>query len=349
MRNVFIFVILNSLFSLPLYAHGPTRQQVVESVVINAPVNKVWALVGDFSGFHMWHPAIQSIEMKSEHKRILTLAPDKKITEWLIKRDNEKMMLKYKIIDMSVIETFEFAGRRIEREVLPVNNYTGYLSVVAEGKGSKVTWKGKFYRSYMLNPPTPEGMSDKDATTVMSSLFQEGLDFLKDLLEKAETESASSEQTPDQGASAATTSATAASAPVLSSGTAVVATTSKSGFDPENAYQAHIQCEEGRTCKIDKFLLKGFRAFSQCQVCHGIDGNGSTIAPSLIEKLKQDISYDMFIDRVANGFQGQMGVMPPWRNNPNIMKKIDNLYAYLKARSDGVIPPGRLKRFSHRR
>lgn len=336
MRKVFIFVILSSLFSLPLYAHGPTRQQVVESVVINAPVNKVWALVGDFSGFHMWHPAIQSIEMKSEHKRILTLAPDKKITEWLIKRDNEKMMLKYKIIDMSVIETFEFAGRRIEREVLPVNTFTGYLSVVAEGKGSKVTWKGKFYRPYMLNPPTPEGMSDKDATTVMSSVFQEGLDFLKDLLEKAEAESASSEQTSKQGSAAATTSAAA-----------VVATKSKSGFDPDNAYQAHLQCEAGKTCKIDKFLLKGFRAFSQCQVCHGIDGNGSTIAPSLIEKLKEDMPYDLFVDRVANGFQGQMGVMPPWRNNPNIMKKIDNLYAYLKARSDGVIPPGRLKRFRH--
>ncbi len=349
MRKVFIFAILSSLFSLPLYAHGPTRQQVVESVVINAPVDKVWALVGDFSGLHKWHPAIQSTEMEGHFKRILTLAPDKKITEWLIKRDDDEMKLKYKIIDMSVLETFEFAGRRVEREVLPVNTYTGFLSVVAEGEGSKVTWKGKFYRPYMLNPPTPEGMSDKDATTTMTSVFQEGLDYLKDLLEKGETESASSDQAAKQEPSAATPSATAPSATAPSSGATVVATTSKAGFDPDNAYQAHIQCVEGRPCEIDKFLLKGFRAFSQCQVCHGIDGNGSTIAPSLLVKLKDDISYDLFLDRVANGFQGQMGVMPPWGNNPNIMKKIDNLYAYLKARSDGVIPAGRLRRFSHSR
>ena len=319
MRKICILVIFSSLFSLPLYAHGPTRQQVVESVVINAPVVKVWELVGDFSGLHKWHPAIQSTEMRGKYRRILSLDADKKITEILVRRDEEKMTLKYKIVDMSVTETFEFAGRRIERKVLPVNTYTGFLSVVVEGKGSKVTWKGKFYRPYMLNPPTPEGMSDKEATATMSGVYRAGLDNLKTLVEASVAESAAS------------------------------ASKSETGSGADNPYQAHIQCENGQKCKIDKFLLKGFRAFSQCQVCHGIDGNGSTIAPSLLEKLKDDITYEIFIDRVANGFQGQMGVMPPWRNNPNIMKKIDNLYAYLKARSDGVIPAGRLKRFKHKK
>ena len=338
MRKVFIFAIFISLFSLPLHAHGPTRQQVVESIVINAPVDKVWALVGDFSGLHKWHPAIESTEMEGEFKRILTLAPDKKITEWLINRDEKKMTLKYKIIDMSVMETFEFAGRRIEREVLPVNNYTGFFSVTAEGEGSKVTWKGKFYRPYMLNPPTPEGMSDKDATSTMSSVYKEGLDYLKDLLEKGGTESASASS--DQTAKLEPSAATASSAATA------VATNSTTGFDSDNSYQAHIKCyEEKKECKIDKFLLNGYRAFSQCQVCHGIDGNGSTVAPSLLAKLKKDITYDIFVDRVTNGFQGQVGVMPPWGHNPNIMKKMNNLYAYLKARSDGVIPAGRLRKF----
>lgn len=116
-------------------------------------------------------------------------------------------------------------------------------------------------------------------------------------------------------------------------------------FDAANSYQSHVQCTDGKDCKIDKFLLKGFRAFSQCQVCHGIDGNGSTIAPSLLSKLDSDITYEIFVDRVANGFTGQMGVMPPWKDNPNVMKNMNNLYAYLKARADGVIPAGRLKKF----
>lgn len=318
MRNSFIFVLLGCLFSMPVYAHGPTRQQVVESVVINVPAVKVWEMVGDFSGLHKWHPAIQSTQMQGKFRRILSLDADKKITEVQLRRDQEKMILKYKIIDMSVTETFEFAGRQIERKVLPVNTYTGILSVAVEGKGSKVTWKGKFYRPYLLNPPTPEGMSDKEATAVMASVYRGGLDNLKKLMEAASADIS--------GASESSTSSAS-----------------------DNPYQTHIQCVDGQKCKIDKFLLKGFRAFSQCQVCHGIDGNGSTIAPSLIAKLKSDISYDDFVDRVTNGFQGQMGVMPPWGNNPNIMKNMDNLYAYLKARSDGVIPAGRLKRFKHKK
>lgn len=108
-------------------------------------------------------------------------------------------------------------------------------------------------------------------------------------------------------------------------------------------YEGHVKCEGG-SCKIDTFMIKGFRTFGQCQVCHGIDGGGSTIAPSLLLKLQQ-LDHATFVDRVTNGFKGQIGVMPPWKENPNIMNNIENLYAYLKARSDGVIPAGNLERF----
>lgn len=111
----------------------------------------------------------------------------------------------------------------------------------------------------------------------------------------------------------------------------------------ENPYDGHVECE-GKSCKVDKFMTKGFRAFSQCQVCHGIDGNGSSFAPSLLEKLRE-IDKTMFLNRVTNGFKGQIGVMPPWKENPNVMKNVDSLYAYLKARSDKVLPSGRLQRF----
>ena len=111
----------------------------------------------------------------------------------------------------------------------------------------------------------------------------------------------------------------------------------------EKVYAKHIKCE-GKNCKVDLFMVKGFRAFSQCQVCHGLDANGSSFAPSLVEKLKE-IDRARFDEVVTNGFKGQIGVMPPWKENPNVMKKLDNLYVYLKARSDGAIPPGRLKRF----
>ena len=167
-----------------VFAHGPTRQQVIEEIVINADTEKTWAIVGDFSALHTWHPAIQSTEMQGNDTRVLSLGDDKKITEKLLKHDDEQKMLKYKITDMSTVETIEFAGRPVERKVLPVNTYTGILTVEPEGNGSKVTWKGKFYRPYLLNPPTPEGMSDKDATSTMSAVYKQGLENLKTLLEK---------------------------------------------------------------------------------------------------------------------------------------------------------------------
>jgi hypothetical protein len=112
-------------------------------------------------------------------------------------------------------------------------------------------------------------------------------------------------------------------------------------------YEDHIRCEtadNAKTCKIDLWLTRGYRAFSQCQVCHGLDGNGSTIGPSLLDKMRE-IDRARFMEVVTNGYQGQIGVMPPWKENPNVMKYVDQLYAYLAARADGTLPPGKLKRY----
>ena len=121
-------------------------------------------------------------------------------------------------------------------------------------------------------------------------------------------------------------------------------------FSPAQAaepYEGHIQCEtpgEAKTCKIDLWLTRGYRAFSQCQVCHGLDGSGSTIGPSLLDKM-QEIDRARFMEVVTKGMQGQIGVMPGWENNPNVMKYVDQLYAYLMARSHRVLPGGKLKRY----
>jgi len=112
-------------------------------------------------------------------------------------------------------------------------------------------------------------------------------------------------------------------------------------------YEGHIQCEtpgDARTCRIDLWLTRGYRAFSQCQVCHGLDGSGSTIGPSLLDKM-HEIDRARFMEVVADGMQGQIGVMPPWKENPNVMRYVDQLYAYLMARADKVLPGGKIKRY----
>jgi len=179
-----ILLIFILLFNTSAYSHGPTRQQAEESIIINAPAAEVWKLVGDFSAFNKWHPAVKSTEMLEDKIRLLTLDEGVTITEKLVNLDNTAMKLKYKITDMTTLDTFEFAGRQVEKKTLPVNTYSSTIRVDPEGDNSKVTWKGKFYRAYLLNPPVPEGMSDADAVNAMSSVYKGGLENLKSMLEK---------------------------------------------------------------------------------------------------------------------------------------------------------------------
>lgn len=167
-------------------AHGPTRQQVKESIMINAAPEKVWEVIGDFGGIDKWHPAVASTELKGDDMRVLTLKAEGNptITEKLDKLDDEKMMLVYKIEDMSVVKTIEFNSQETPYYTLPVTNYKSWLSVKAKDGGSEVTWKGKFYRSFMANPPVPEGQSDEDAVNAIKGVYTSGLNNLKAMLEK---------------------------------------------------------------------------------------------------------------------------------------------------------------------
>jgi mxaD protein len=184
----FIQLVATVLIAIPLVAtaHGPTRQQAKESILINASPEKVWGLIGDFTAIDEWHPAVAKVEMTDDKTRVLTLKADGEptITETIKKLDNDKMMLKYKITDMSVIKTITFNSKDTPYFTLPVNNYSAILSVKEKDGGSEVTWKGKFYRSFMDNPPVPEGQSDEDAVAAVTAVYKAGLENLKAILEK---------------------------------------------------------------------------------------------------------------------------------------------------------------------
>ena len=54
----------------------------------------------------------------------------------------------------------------------------------------------------------------------------------------------------------------------------------------------------------------------------------------------QGISHDQFKTSVTNG----KNLMPPWGANKLVMENLDKIYAYLKARSDGVLGEGKLEK-----
>ncbi|MCB1622523.1 MAG: SRPBCC family protein [Thiothrix sp.] len=358
---------------------GPTRHSVEGTVTIDAPADKVWALVRDFSKVGEWVPPVKSVVMQGDDVRVLTLQDGHTITEQLNGENDENKTLRYRIIDMQVLESLDFNGHKVQRTSLPVDTYTSIIKVTAnDADSSKVSWSGKFYPVWSFDPPAPDGLGDEDAIFAIKGLYQIGLATLKSHLESdtgapsAETTSmaavvlvvdgepvegaapavaaqpaavpADTAAAPATEAQPAATPADTAAAPATEAQSAAAATTAAPAADAK-PYAEHVQCDaDGKNCKIDKFLNVGFRTFGQCQVCHGIDGNGSTIAPSLMLKVKE-LSKEQFWDRVANGYQGQIGVMPPWKENPNVMKNIENLYDYLRARSDNVIPAGKVDRF----
>jgi mxaD protein len=184
----FLHFLIATLIVVPMVAsaHGPSRQQVKEKIMIKASPDKVWAMVKDFGAIDKWHPAVKSVEMKDDKTRVLTLGSEGNptITEELQKVDDEKMMLVYKIKDMSVVKTITFNSKDTPYFTLPVATYKSWMTVKPVDGGSEVQWKSKFYRSFMDNPPVPEGQSDKDAVETIKAVITSGLENLKVVLEK---------------------------------------------------------------------------------------------------------------------------------------------------------------------
>jgi hypothetical protein len=94
-------------------------------------------------------------------------------------------------------------------------------------------------------------------------------------------------------------------------------------------------------CMVDRNTYVGWRTFhSVCHTCHAQDAVGSTFAPSLVERLHY-VDKATFEEVLNRGVKTQAGVMPAWGNNPNVNKYYEQLWSYLRARSDGALPPGR--------
>jgi len=88
--------------------------------------------------------------------------------------------------------------------------------------------------------------------------------------------------------------------------------------------------------KLDEQSYAGFKLFRNwCARCHGTYGQGM-VGPNLADSLKI-ISKQQFYDTVENGKAGRIGNMPSWNANVQVMENMDQIYAYLKARSDGAI------------
>lgn len=134
----------------------------------------------------------------------------------------------------------------------------------------------------------------------------------------------------------------------------VFATTGFSQDKPEVDFSEdgrHYDAEGNPTFQIaedgtvDWLTYSGFRRYhSDCHVCHGPDGEGSSYAPALSDSLKT-MTYADFMEVVVNGKKdmgaGANKVMPAFGTNLNVMCYLDDIYVYLRARANDAVPRGR--------
>lgn len=100
--------------------------------------------------------------------------------------------------------------------------------------------------------------------------------------------------------------------------------------------------------EFDWYTFNGYRRYhSECHVCHGPAGNGSSFAPNLTKSVKV-LGYEGFLETVINGRTNVTNTanksMPSFASNMNVMCFVDDIYAYLSARSDGVLDHQRPKK-----
>ena len=178
--------VLLFFFTAVASAHGPVRQDADEEITINAPAEKVWAIIKNY-GDMSWHPDIFNTSAEGDNKkgatRVLTLKDGGTIKEELKKYDEAKMSYAYKITEMSTAKTITHAGVEEKVPVLPVDNYSAIIKVDAKGDASVVSWKAGYYRAYMNNNP-PTEMNEETANAAVGAMLKTGLINLKKLAEK---------------------------------------------------------------------------------------------------------------------------------------------------------------------
>jgi mono/diheme cytochrome c family protein len=94
---------------------------------------------------------------------------------------------------------------------------------------------------------------------------------------------------------------------------------------------------------VSQEVYDGWKQYNlNCARCHGEDVQGTTIAPHLLISMKPEGAVntkELFVKTVCAGRPAKG--MPSWCALGMEMPTIEKVYAYVKARSDAKVGPGR--------
>lgn len=113
------------------------RIRVIRSAVIDAPIERVWAVLRDFNGHYLWHPAVAGSQMENDLDgdvvggvRRFSLVDGAEIREQLLHHSDRDYTITYSILDSS----------------LPLLDYvaTARLKPVTDGNQTFWHWRSQF-------------------------------------------------------------------------------------------------------------------------------------------------------------------------------------------------------------
>lgn len=159
-------VVLGLLLPGIASAHGPSRLKTEQVVTLAAPVDEVWAVIGDFKDMS-WYPGVASVEATGDEKgatRTRTMENGKVIQEELLKLDPQKHAISVRFVTDDL-------------EVVKATNYASHITLADKDGKTELVWKGAFYRGFPNNEP-PADLNDEAATKSVEALHQAGIDAL---------------------------------------------------------------------------------------------------------------------------------------------------------------------------
>ncbi len=147
--------------------------RVTRSTVIDAPIDRVWAVLRDFNSHIDWHPAIAQSEIEHGEKpdqvgcvRAFSLKNGAVLREQLLTLSDDHHVSTYCILDSTI----------------PLKRYvaTVRLSPVTDGNRTFWHWESTF--------STPPGMEAELAAAVGNGVYETGFKALQDYLRKPSSE-----------------------------------------------------------------------------------------------------------------------------------------------------------------
>ena len=142
--------------------------RVIRSTIIDAPVDRLWAVLRDFNGHDQYHPIVAQSAIERGYSadkvscvRRFTLQDGSELREQLLSLSDLEMSMSYCLLDTPI----------------PLFNYVAHVRLlpVTDGNRSFWQWEGRF--------TTPAGREQELADIVGKDVYTAGMEAVRRLPE----------------------------------------------------------------------------------------------------------------------------------------------------------------------